>query len=100
MYGALVEFAGFTCPLTLLENSLRRRSGQAGYRGGFIAYYLVPVIYPPGLTREMQIGLGRLGAAGRDQRIPGLPAPAYARPGVARALAVGRLIGHQRQRGA
>jgi uncharacterized protein DUF2784 len=60
IYGALVEFAGFTCPLTLLENDLRRRAGQAGYRGGFIAHYLVRLIYPPGLTRGMQIGLGLL----------------------------------------
>jgi Protein of Unknown function (DUF2784) len=60
VYGALVEFAGFTCPLTLLENYLRRHAGEAGYRGGFVAHYLVPVIYPPGLTRGMQIGLGVL----------------------------------------
>ena len=60
IYGALVEFAGFTCPLTLLENDLRRRAGQAGYRDGFIEHYLVKVIYPPGLTRGMQIGLGLL----------------------------------------
>jgi Protein of Unknown function (DUF2784) len=59
-YGALVEFAGFTCPLTLLENYLRHRAGEAGYHGGFIAHYLVKVIYPPGLTRGMQIGLGVL----------------------------------------
>jgi hypothetical protein len=60
VYGTLVEFAGFTCPLTLLENALRQRAGQAGYRGGFIAHYLVKVVYPPGLTRGMQIGLGVL----------------------------------------
>jgi Protein of Unknown function (DUF2784) len=60
IYGALVEFAGFTCPLTLLENDLRRRAGDAGYRDGFIAHYLVKVIYPPGLTHGMQIGLGIL----------------------------------------
>ncbi len=59
-YGALVEFAGFTCPLTVLENDLRRHAGQAGYRSGFITHYLVKVIYPPGLTRGMQIGLGLL----------------------------------------
>jgi hypothetical protein len=57
-YGALVEFAGFVCPLTLLENDLHHRAGEAGYAGGFISHYLVKVIYPPGLTREMQIGLG------------------------------------------
>jgi len=60
VYGALVEFAGFTCPLTLLENGLRRRAGLDGYSGGFIDHYLVKVIYPPGLTRGMQIGLGLL----------------------------------------
>src|SRR5712691_38312 len=58
VYGALVEFAGFACPLTSLEQDLRRRAGEAGYRGGFIAHYLVKVIYPPGLTRGMQVGLG------------------------------------------
>ena len=60
VYGALVEFAGIACPLTLLENDLRQRAGEAGYRGGFIDHYLVKVIYPPGLTRVMQIGLGLL----------------------------------------
>ena len=58
--GALVECASFTCPLTLLENHLRQRAGEAGYRGGFISHYLVKVIYPPGLTHGMQIGLGVL----------------------------------------
>jgi hypothetical protein len=60
IYGALVEFVGFTCPLTLLENELRQRAGEAGYGGGFISHYLVRVIYPPGLTHGMQIGLGVL----------------------------------------
>jgi Protein of Unknown function (DUF2784) len=58
VYGALVEFAGFTCPLTALQNYLLRRGGERGYRGGFISHYLVQVIYPPGLTRAIQIGLG------------------------------------------
>ena len=60
LYGALAEFAGLTCPLTLLENDLRQHAGDAGYRDGFIAHYLVNVIYPPGLTHGMQIGLGVL----------------------------------------
>jgi Protein of Unknown function (DUF2784) len=60
VYGALIEFIGFTCPLTPLENYLRRRAGEAGYRGGFIAHYLLRVIYPAGLTRGVQIGLGVL----------------------------------------
>jgi hypothetical protein len=57
IYGALIEFAGFTCPLTVLENDLRL---GAGYSGGFIDHYLIKVIYPPGLTHGMQIGLGVL----------------------------------------
>jgi len=58
VYGALVEFVGFTCPLTPLQNYLRRRGGELGYSGGFISHYLIRVIYPPGLTRGIQIGLG------------------------------------------
>ncbi len=80
VYGALVEFTGFTCPLTPLENYLRHRAGDAGYRGGFIAHYLVAVIYPPGLTRGMQ--LGRPGAADCDRRVLGLFASACTRQAV------------------
>ena len=58
IYGALVEFAGFTCPLTLLENDLRHRAGEAGYSAGFVEHYLIKIIYPPGLTHGMQIGMG------------------------------------------
>lgn len=58
MWGALVEFTGLYCPLTPLENWLRRAGGEAGYRGGFIQHYLVPLIYPDGLTREIQVLLG------------------------------------------
>jgi hypothetical protein len=60
IYGALVEFASFTCPLTVLENDLRLSAGEAGYSGGFIDHYLIQVIYPRGLTQGMQIGLGVL----------------------------------------
>jgi len=56
IYGALVEFASVTCPLTVLENDLRRHAGEGGYRGGFIAHYLVKVVYPPGLTRGCRSG--------------------------------------------
>ncbi len=57
-WAGLIEITGQVCPLTPLENHLRRLSGEAGYRGGFVEHYLLPVIYPQGLTREMQIGLG------------------------------------------
>lgn len=42
------------CPLTPLENHLRRLGGEAGYQGGFLAHYLVEVLYPPGLTWHLQ----------------------------------------------
>lgn len=58
LYGAVIEFAGFVCPLTPLENWLRHRGGQAGYAGGFVDHYLVVTLYPAGLTRTMQLGLG------------------------------------------
>jgi hypothetical protein len=53
-YGALIEVVGFVCPLTPLENRLREAAGQAGYEGGFVEHYLLPVLYPAGLTREVQ----------------------------------------------
>ena len=60
VWGTLIEFRGWVCPLTPLENSLRASAGQAGYDGGFIEHYLVPVLYPGGLTRGLQIVLGSL----------------------------------------
>ena len=60
IWGVLIEFAGFVCPLTPLEIALRHRGGEAGYRGGFIEHYLTAVLYPSGLTRGLQIGLGTL----------------------------------------
>jgi hypothetical protein len=57
VWGALIEWRGWICPLTPLELALRRRAGDAGYQGGFLEHYLVPVLYPPGLTREIQLGL-------------------------------------------
>ncbi|MDT3671990.1 MAG: DUF2784 domain-containing protein [Aromatoleum sp.] len=57
-WGAGIELIGWVCPLTPLENVLRRAAGQAGYAGGFIDHYLTPLIYPPGLTREHQLALG------------------------------------------
>ena len=58
VWGALIEFTGMICPLTPLEKFLRRAGGEAGYDDGFIAHYLIPLIYPAGLTREGQIVLG------------------------------------------
>src|SRR5262245_65432324 len=54
------EFTGAICPLTPWEQSLRRAAGEAGYTGGFIEHYLIPVIYPAGLTPALQAALGVL----------------------------------------
>jgi hypothetical protein len=58
VWGALIMFAGWVCPLTPLENALRHRGGEAGYQGGFIDHYVVSVLYPRGLTRGLQYGIG------------------------------------------
>ena len=57
-WGALIEFKGWVCPLTYLENDLRIAAGKDGYAAGFIDHYLVPLVYPSGLTSETQILLG------------------------------------------
>ena len=58
LWGAYAEFSGALCPLTPLENRLRALAGEAGYRGGFVEHYLIPLIYPEALTREWQMLLG------------------------------------------
>ena len=58
LWGVGIELSGGICPLTPLENRLRQLGGEAGYAGGFIEHYLLPVIYPADLTREWQTGLG------------------------------------------
>ena len=60
VWGAAVALFGWFCPLTPLENSLRRASGATGYSGGFIENYIVPIIYPAELTRELQVLLGAI----------------------------------------
>lgn len=56
-WGALIEWRGWICPLTPLEVALRRRAGEAGYQEGFLDHYVVPLLYPPGLTRELQLAM-------------------------------------------
>ena len=60
IWAAYVEFSGTICPLTPLENALRRRAGAAGYDGGFVEHYVIPVIYPAGLTASIQVAIGAL----------------------------------------
>jgi hypothetical protein len=63
IWGALVEFTGWICPLTPLEQWLRERRGDAGYRGDFIAHYILPVLYPEGLSRNDQLMFGAIALA-------------------------------------
>jgi hypothetical protein len=58
VWGAWIECAGWICPLTPLENRLRAAAGQAGYDSSFVEHYLMPVLYPAALTRELQWLLG------------------------------------------
>jgi len=59
-WGAAIEFLGWFCPLTPIENMLRRASGSTGYSGDFVEQYLIPIIYPMQFTRELQFFLGCL----------------------------------------
>ncbi len=58
IWGALIEFQGWLCPLTPLEQQFRQSGGQAGYTGGFIEHYIIPIVYPSELSYEIQIILG------------------------------------------
>ena len=58
LWGLGIEWFGWLCPLTPLEYRLRRLAGEAGYSGGFVDHYIMPLVYPPGLTRTVQIVLG------------------------------------------
>jgi hypothetical protein len=82
-WAASIEFFGWICPLTPLEDMLREKGGVAGYDTGFVEHYIMPILYPVSLTRQMQISLGiivlginigiyltvwnRMRKAGRDQ---------------------------------
>ena len=57
-WAVIIELGGGTCPLTPLENELRRRQGSSGYEGDFIAHDILATLYPEGLTRTLQICLG------------------------------------------
>lgn len=59
-WAALIEFFGGTCPLTPLEAWLLRRSGEAGYEGGFVEHYLIALIYPDQLARWHQVLFGAI----------------------------------------
>ena len=57
-WGAFVEFSGWICPLTPLENWLREQGGEASYQSDFVMHYVLLLLYPAGLTQEIQLVLG------------------------------------------
>ncbi len=63
VWGVLIEYKGWLCPLTPVENDLRRRAGLEGYPGGFIEHYVIPTLYPAGLTPPRQLILGSFALA-------------------------------------
>ncbi len=58
LWGMAIEFAGWICPLTPLENRLRYQAGLEMYEGDFVMRYIMPVLYPQDLTRTVQITIG------------------------------------------
>ncbi len=60
LWGVFIELSGGICPLTPIENALRRAEGTSGYSGGFIEHYVVPIIYPAGLLPSIQLLLAAL----------------------------------------
>ena len=58
LWGVFIEFSGWICPLTPLENHLRLKGGGAGYASGFIDHLVGSVLYPTGLTRSIQLLIG------------------------------------------
>ena len=98
-WAVLVEIMSWPCPLTPLENHFRRLGGEAGYHESFVEHYIMPVLYPVGLTDEIQILIGSfvfvvnvavysvvirrwrrraagVGAGGGDDAAPSTPSPA------------------------
>ncbi len=60
IWGVLIEYAGWICPLTPLENALRARAGESGYTGDFIEHYMLRVLYPSGLSPATRWVLGSI----------------------------------------
>jgi len=58
LWGAAIEFGGWICPLTPLEKWLRELGGEVAYAGGFVEHYVTALIYPVGLTRNIQLLIG------------------------------------------
>jgi len=58
LWSAVINLAGWICPLTPLENYFRAQAGQSGYEGGFIQHYIEPLVYPGGMPRNFELIAG------------------------------------------
>ncbi|MCS6319352.1 MAG: DUF2784 domain-containing protein [Nitrospira sp.] len=58
IWGAMIEYTGWICPLTPIENTLLTMAGESAYNSDFIGHYLLPLLYPAGLTGNVQVLLG------------------------------------------
>lgn len=58
LWSSVVNLAGWTCPLTPLENRLRKSAGDSGYEGGFVVHYIGPLVYPQGMPRRLELVAG------------------------------------------
>ncbi|MDJ0838973.1 MAG: DUF2784 domain-containing protein [Acidobacteriota bacterium] len=58
LWAAIVNLAGWVCPLTPMENRFRLNAGQSGYEGGFVVHYIMPLVYPGGMTRNWELAAG------------------------------------------
>lgn len=58
LWSSIVNLAHWTCPLTPLEQSLRKRAGQGSVEGGWIQHYIEPMVRPQGMPRRMELIAG------------------------------------------
>ena len=58
IWGSYIELTNSICPLTYLENWFLHKANLTTYSEGFIQNYLVPIVYPVSLTKDLQIYLG------------------------------------------
>jgi len=58
IWGSYIELTNSICPLTYLENWFLHKANLTTYSEGFIQNYLVPIVYPVSLTKDLQIYIG------------------------------------------
>ena len=56
-WGVYIELSSNVCPLTYLENWFLHKAGLSAYTVGFISKYVFKIVYPIGLTEQIQLFL-------------------------------------------